>query len=139
MPLPLPPNARRRQFTTFTSSASASTQKPKQAIQNKPCVSLTRSGFVCVTLLHAALISCPLLCHAMPGKTSLCWPLCLCAGLFVAFRPRACSLVGAGTGLGWLVLIFCERKTLLAGWFGLTETNKRTSCMKLGNEVLSTC
>jgi hypothetical protein len=43
---------------------------------------------VCVTLLHAALISCPLLCHAMPGKTSLCWPLCLCAGLFLAFRPH---------------------------------------------------
>ena len=27
-------------------------------------------------------------------------------------------LVGAGAGLGWLVLVFCERKTLLAGWFG---------------------
>ena len=41
---------------------------------------------------------------------------------------RACSLVGAGAGagLGWLVLVFCERKTLLAGWFGLVETNKRT-------------
>ena len=28
-----------------------------------------------------------------------------------------CSLVGAGAdaGLGWLVLVFCERKTLLAG------------------------
>ena len=26
-----------------------------------------------------------------------------------------CSLVGAGAGLGWLVLFFCERKTLLAG------------------------
>jgi len=38
----------------------------------------------------------------------------------------ACSLVGAGAGLGWLVLVFCERKTLLAGWFGLAETNKRT-------------
>ena len=43
---------------------------------------------VCVTLLQAALISCPLLCHAMPGKTSLCWPLCLCAGLFLLFRPH---------------------------------------------------
>ena len=39
---------------------------------------------------------------------------------------RACSLVGAGAGLGWLVLVFCERKTLLTGWFGLAETNKRT-------------
>jgi len=28
--------------------------------------------------------------------------------------------------LGWLVLVFCERKTLLAGWFGLAETNERT-------------
>jgi len=40
----------------------------------------------------------------------------------------ACSLIGAGAGagagLGWLVLVFCERKTLLAGWFGLVETNK---------------
>jgi len=39
----------------------------------------------------------------------------------------ACSLVDAGAGLGWLVLVFCERKTLLANWFGLAETNKRTS------------
>ena len=39
----------------------------------------------------------------------------------------ACSLIGAGAGLGWLVLVFCESKTLLAGWFGgLVETNKRT-------------
>ena len=29
-------------------------------------------------------------------------------------------------GLAWLVLVFCERKTLLAGWFGLAETDKRT-------------
>jgi len=28
--------------------------------------------------------------------------------------------------VGWLVLICCERKTLLASWFGLAETNKRT-------------
>ena len=41
----------------------------------------------------------------------------------------ACSLVGAGAGLGWLVLIFYERKTLLAGWFGLAKTNKRTGCL----------
>jgi len=40
---------------------------------------------------------------------------------------RACSLVDAGAGLGWLVLVCCERTTLLAGWFGLAETNKRTS------------
>jgi len=30
-------------------------------------------------------------------------------------RFWACSLVGAGAGLGWLVLVFYERKTLLAG------------------------
>ena len=35
----------------------------------------------------------------------------------------ACSLVGAGASLGWLVLVFCERKILSAGWFGLVETN----------------
>jgi len=40
--------------------------------------------------------------------------------------PSACSLVGFWAGLGWLVLVYCERKTLLAGWFGLAETNKRT-------------
>jgi len=34
------------------------------------------------------------------------------------------SLVGAGAVLGWLVLIFYERKTMLAGWFGLAENNK---------------
>ena len=38
----------------------------------------------------------------------------------------ACSLVGFWVGLGWLVLVYCERKTLLAGWFGLAETNQRT-------------
>jgi len=38
----------------------------------------------------------------------------------------ACSLVGFWAGLGWLVLVCCERKTLLTGWFGLAETNKRT-------------
>jgi len=38
----------------------------------------------------------------------------------------ACSLVGFWAGLGWPVLVYCERKTLLAGWFGLAETNKRT-------------
>ena len=27
----------------------------------------------------------------------------------------ACSLVGAGTGLGWLMLIFYEKKILLTG------------------------
>ena len=45
-------------------------------------------------------------------------------------RLMPCSLVGAGAGLGWLVLVFCERKTLLAGWFGLAETNKRTGSGK---------
>jgi len=38
----------------------------------------------------------------------------------------ACSLVGFWASLGWLVLVYCKRKILLAGWFGLTETNKRT-------------
>ena len=38
----------------------------------------------------------------------------------------AYSLVGLWAGLGWLVLVCCERKTLLAGWFGLAETNERT-------------
>ena len=37
---------------------------------------------------------------------------------------RVCSLVDAGADLGWLVLIFCERKTLLADWFGLAETHQ---------------
>ena len=46
------------------------------------------------------------------------------AHVAIVFQLLACSLVGAGAGLGWLVLIFCERKTLLAGWFGLAETNK---------------
>ena len=35
-----------------------------------------------------------------------------------------CSLVGFWAGFGWLVLVCCERKILLAGWFGLAETNK---------------
>jgi len=33
--------------------------------------------------------------------------------------------------LGWLVLVCYERKTPLAGWFGLVETNKRTGCLIL--------
>ena len=70
----------RRQFITFTSSAI--TQKPKQAIQNKPHVSLTRSGFVCVSL-----------CYML--SVVWCMGRCLCAGLFVfvqglflVFRPH---------------------------------------------------
>ena len=43
---------------------------------------------------------------------------------FIPAGYRACSLVGADAGFGWLVLVFCDRKTLLAGWFGLVETNK---------------
>jgi hypothetical protein len=35
-------------------------------------------------------------------------------------------MVGFWTDLSWLVLVYCERKTLLADWFGLAETNKRT-------------
>jgi len=48
--------------------------------------------------------------------------------MFLRHACWACSLVGAGAGAGldWLVLVFCERKILLAGWFGLAETNKRT-------------
>jgi len=42
----------------------------------------------------------------------------------------ACSLVG----LGWLVLVCCERKTILAGWFRLAETNKRTGRSMGGRE-----
>jgi len=38
----------------------------------------------------------------------------------------ACSLVGFWVGLDWLVLVYCERKTLLTSWFGLAETNRRT-------------
>jgi len=36
--------------------------------------------------------------------------------------------IGLFTGwfLGWSVLVWCERKILLAGWFGLAETNQRT-------------
>jgi len=49
----------------------------------------------------------------------------------VDLQLRACSLVGAGAGLDWLVLVFCERKTLLAGWFELAETNKRTGCKNI--------
>jgi len=45
-------------------------------------------------------------------------------------QNAACSLVGFWAGLGWLVLVYCERKTLLAGWFGLAETNKRTDWWK---------
>ena len=29
------------------------------------------------------------------------------------------------------MLVCCERKTLLAGWFGLAETNIRTGCKSL--------
>jgi len=39
---------------------------------------------------------------------------------------QACSLVGFLDGLGWLVLVCCERKILLTDWFGLAEINKRT-------------
>jgi len=36
----------------------------------------------------------------------------------------AFSLVDAGAGLGWLVLVFRERKTLLAGWFWLAASEQ---------------
>ena len=42
-----------------------------------------------------------------------------------------CSLVAFWAGLGWLVLVYCERKILLAGWFELVETNKRTGWMSV--------
>ena len=51
------------------------------------------------------------------------WPL--------VYIYSACSLVGFWAGLDWLMLVYCERKTLLAGWFGLAETNKRTGRMSL--------
>ena len=38
-------------------------------------------------------------------------PLLLSFGLFAA----ACSLVGFWADLGWLVLVYCERKILLVG------------------------
>jgi len=38
--------------------------------------------------------------------------------------------------LGWLVLVYCERKTLLAGWFGLAETNKRVVIICMDAQVL---
>ena len=41
----------------------------------------------------------------------------------------ACSLVGFWTCLDWLMLVYCERETLLAGWFGLAETNEQTGCI----------
>jgi len=34
------------------------------------------------------------------------------------------------------VLVYCERKTLLAGWFGLAETNQRTGWLKKSIEVV---
>ena len=41
----------------------------------------------------------------------------------------AYSLVGFWAGLDWLVLVLCERKTLLVSWFRLIETNKRTESL----------
>jgi len=44
----------------------------------------------------------------------------------------------AGGFLVWFELAgagFFERKTLLAGWFGLPETNKRTGCMDDADEL----
>ena len=69
----------------------------------------TRHSLVTLFFLSVSVKDRPL--HWVLGKSQTYW---------------ACSLVGAGAGLGWLVLVFCERKTLLAGWFGLAETNKRT-------------
>ena len=48
---------------------------------------------------------------------------------WTTLRLWACSLVGFWADLGWLVLVYCERKTLFAGWFGLAESNKRTGCI----------
>jgi len=36
------------------------------------------------------------------------------------------SLVGFWVDLDWLMLVYCERKTRLADWFGLAKTNERT-------------
>lgn len=87
-PSPLAPNAMQGETTTAHRSRSqavplpASTQKPRQAIQNKACVSLTTSGSVrgfcmcvCATLLSS--------CDCMGRR--------ICAGLFVFVQ--ACSLV----------------------------------------------
>jgi len=49
-----------------------------------------------------------------------------CLELARRARKWACSLVGFWADLGWLVLVYCERKILLADWFGLAKTNKRT-------------
>ena len=42
------------------------------------------------------------------------------------WSPSAFSWLVFWAGLGWLVLICCERKIMLADWFRLAETNKRT-------------
>jgi len=55
----------------------------------------------------------------------------LCLYIIKSMYPQRltpCSLVGDGAGLGWLVLVFCERETLLVGGISLAETNKRTRC-----------
>ena len=51
-----------------------------------------------------------------------------CLSVSLPCMLRVCSLVGAGVSLGWLMLVFYERKILLASWFGLVEINKRTGC-----------
>jgi hypothetical protein len=80
-----PPRGR-RQFITFTSSAIAQ-EEPNQAIQNKHLRCLLDQIRICVC--HCATCCSHALCCVMHGKMSLCWPLCLCAGLlFLAFRPH---------------------------------------------------
>jgi len=41
-------------------------------------------------------------------------------------QQTACLLIDFWADLDWLVLVCCERKILLVGWFGLAETNKQT-------------
>ena len=77
-------------------------------------------------LSGSKLRSCPLVCLAQSSKSLIRKDS---DSQKLMLTLWACSLVGAGAGLGWLVLVFCERKILLAGWFGLAETNKRTCCI----------
>jgi len=47
----------------------------------------------------------------------------MCVVMLLPVGLRTCAINGP---VRWwvLVLVFCERKTLLASWFGLAKTNK---------------
>jgi hypothetical protein len=69
------------------SQAAIAQEEPNQAIQNKHLRCLLDQIRICVC--HCATFCSHALCCVMHGKMSLCWPLCLCAGLlFLAFRPH---------------------------------------------------